>query len=85
VPSFGESLNKKNHYNLMRLLSNDAGRLISRTELRKRYQEKYPEENVDWVQAPDHCINRTNKGACWCAKSDDAIFEWIEKGLYKVR
>lgn len=85
MPSFGEGLNKKIHDNLTRLLRSNKGREISRPELINLYQRKYPNENVDWVQATDHCINRTNKGACWCAKTDAAIFEWIEKGLYKIR
>lgn len=85
MPEFGEELNKKIHDNLMRLLSSERGSLISRAELIKQYQEKYPHENVEWVQATDHCINLTNKGACWCARSDSAIFEWIERGLYKIR
>ena len=54
---FGESLNKKIHDNLMRLLRRGKDREISRAELIKLYQKKYPDENVDWVQAPDHCIN----------------------------
>jgi hypothetical protein len=85
MPRFGESLNKKIHDNLLRLLGSRQGREISRAELRNLYQEKYPNENVDWVQATDHCINRTNKGACECAKTDAAIFQWMEKGLYKIR
>ena len=33
----------------------------------------------------DHCNNHTNKGACECACSEDAIFEKVERGVYRVR
>lgn len=85
MPRFGENLSKKIHDNLVHLLGNEGGRVISRAELRDLYCNEYPDENVDWVQATDHCINLTNKGACWCAETDSAIFEWLKRGMYKVR
>lgn len=85
MPRFGESLDKKIHDNLLRTLKSKQGEEITRDKLRTLYQEQFPNENVDWVQATDHCVNRTNKGACDCAQTDAAIFEWIEEGLYKIR
>jgi len=41
-------------------------------------------EHQQWIQPPDHCINHTNKGACFCAMTDDAIFERIRRGKYKI-
>lgn len=38
-----------------------------------------------WIFPSDHCINHTNKGACYCAKTEKAIFERIGWGKYKVR
>ena len=37
-----------------------------------------------WIYPSDHCINHTNKGACYCAKTDKTIFERIGRGKYKV-
>jgi hypothetical protein len=37
-----------------------------------------------WIYPSDHCINHTNKGACYCALTEDAIFERIARGKYRV-
>ena len=37
-----------------------------------------------WIYPSDHCINHTNKGACYCAETKDAIFEKKSQGLYRV-
>ena len=38
----------------------------------------------EWVYPSDHCKNHTNKGACYCAETDDALFEQITTGKYRV-
>ena len=30
---------------------------------------------VKWVLASDHCSNRENDGACWCAGTPQALFQ----------
>lgn len=37
-----------------------------------------------WIYPSDHCINHTNKGACYCAETKDAIFEKKSRGIYRV-
>ena len=48
--------------------------------------EKTPslKENAQWIFPSDHCKNHTNKGACNCAITTQAIFERISRGKYKV-
>jgi hypothetical protein len=41
--------------------------------------------NVQFIQASDHCLNITNKGACPCAETDGALFVQVHRGLYRVR
>jgi len=40
--------------------------------------------NEKWIQASDHCKNHTNKGACYCAETEEALFERIGWGQYRV-
>ena len=37
-----------------------------------------------WIYPSDHCKNHMNKGACYCAETDDALFEKIARGQYRV-
>lgn len=37
-----------------------------------------------WIYPSDHCINHTNKGACDCAKTENALFFQIARGKYRV-
>jgi len=41
--------------------------------------------NAQLIQPPDHCSNNKNYGACKCARTGDAIFEQLGRGLYHVR
>lgn len=52
----------------------------------KKIIENVPEFHgkEQWIQPSDHCINLTNKGACYCALTDNAIFEQITRGRYRV-
>lgn len=82
---FGENLSKRIHENLRKVFESNKGKEFSAAAIRKLYEAKYKSPDVMWVQASDHAVNMTNKGACWCAKTDEAIFERIKHGLYKVR
>lgn len=42
-------------------------------------------EHAQWIYPSDHCINHWNEGACYCALTDEAIFEKIRHGIYRVR
>ncbi|MFH1079442.1 MAG: hypothetical protein V1766_04130 [Pseudomonadota bacterium] len=37
-----------------------------------------------WIFPSDHCINHTNKGACYCAMTENAIFSQIARGKYRI-
>ena len=37
-----------------------------------------------WIYPSDHCINHTNKGACYCAMTKNALFFQIARGQYRV-
>jgi transcriptional regulator with XRE-family HTH domain len=82
---FGENLSKPTHDNLRKLFESRKGAEFSAAAIRKLYEANYSSPDVMWVQASDHAVNMTNKGACWCAKTDEAIFEQIKHGLYRVR
>jgi len=41
-------------------------------------------EKAQWIYPSDHCVNHSNKGACFCAMTNQAIFERIQRGKYKV-
>jgi hypothetical protein len=41
--------------------------------------------DVQWMQPTDHCIDHTNKAPCQCAGTDRAIFEYLERGRFRVR
>jgi len=45
---------------------------------------KIPEFDENWIYPSDHCINHICKGACDCAETSNAIFERLDRGLYKV-
>jgi len=38
-----------------------------------------------WIYPSDHCINHWNKGACYCALKEEAIFERLARGRYRVK
>lgn len=73
------------HLNLSGLFKDRKGDILTTAEIRRIYEKKYINPDVMWVHPPDHCINRVNKVACWCAETDEAIFERIKHGEYKVR
>jgi len=42
-------------------------------------------DHAQFIYPSDHCINHTNKGACWCALTDKAIFKRIRRGVFFIR
>ena len=63
-----------------------SGATLTKSTIEKVLAEKYPElkEKLDWVLPSDHCVNRTNKGACYCAETEKAIFERVGWGKYRI-
>jgi len=62
------------------------GRVLMRKEIIKMLLRRFPElrEMEDWLYPSDHCKNHSNKGACYCAETKNAIFERLDRGKYKV-
>ena len=59
---------------------------VLKTSEIKTIIEKVPEFHgkEQWIYPSDHCSNHTNKGACRCALTEDAIFKRMKRGLYRV-
>ena len=74
---FHEGLEKTMRpYNSSILSTSDINEIVS--------QDQSLEADVQWIQPSDHCLNHTNAGACWCAKTRDALFERLGRGKYRV-
>lgn len=76
----------KFHDGLRQAMAIHSGETLRTSQL-KKIVEGVPKlvENSQWIFPSDHCVNHTNKGACNCALGDDAIFEKIAFGIYRVR
>jgi hypothetical protein len=62
------------------------GHVLMTKEIIKILIQKFPDlwKMEDWLQPPDHCKNHTNNGACYCATSENALFEQLGRGKYRV-
>jgi hypothetical protein len=74
------------HDDLARTVPKLRGRQVTQREVRAAFIARFPNlaDRQDWIQPSDHCRNRTNKGACRCAKTQDALFERVEWNRYRV-
>jgi hypothetical protein len=74
------------HTDLAQTVRALRGRLVTQREVRDAFVDKFPnlEAKQDWVKPSDHCRNQTNKGACVCAKTPNALFERVEWNCYRV-
>ncbi len=77
---------KRYHDVILNAVKKHRGEVLTNEEIKNILVNEYPEleSKRDWIQFTDHCSNRTNKGACSCAKSYKAIFKWISRGHFKV-
>lgn len=74
------------HDELVETMSPHKNQRMTRSEILERIESNPAFKGQEqWIYPSDHCINHTNKGACYCAKTDKAIFERIRRGKYKVR
>jgi hypothetical protein len=80
-----EKLHKQIHPKLKQLMQDQKGNILSTSEIKDIYKQPYPDFNVEWVLPIDHCNNKTNNGACWCAMTEDAIFEYVRFATFRVR
>jgi hypothetical protein len=75
------------HDAIVRALAGKKGQTLRTGEIRKLVEERVPEigKNIQWLFPTDHCDNHTVKGACRCAKTEDAPLSRISHGLFLVR
>ena len=80
-----EKLASKFHEDLKRSMVPYKKMVLEKARIEKIIEEnKSLKENAQWIFPSDHCINHTNKGACFCAITTQAIFERVSKGKYIV-
>lgn len=63
------------------------GQTLKKHEIMAALLVRYPhlsEKELQWIYPSDHCENHACKGACDCARSQNAIFSKIARGTYKV-
>jgi hypothetical protein len=75
----------KYHDELMKAMAPYKRKELTTAEIRCKV-EGVPSlrEKADWIYPSDHCSNHTNKGACTCAMTNNAIFKQIRPGKYQV-
>ncbi|HOM11282.1 MAG TPA: hypothetical protein PLV81_14160 [Spirochaetota bacterium] len=74
----------KYHSQLHQLMANYKGQILTTNQIISIFQRYYPNADIRYLQPSDHCINKTNNGACDCAMTPNAIFEYISRGKYRV-
>ncbi|MBN1364562.1 MAG: hypothetical protein JW976_07145 [Syntrophaceae bacterium] len=76
----------KYHNDLKQTMIRYRGKILQTSHIREII-EQHPvlAKDSQFVYPSDHCINHTNKGACYCALTEEAIFEQIRHGIYRVR
>jgi hypothetical protein len=75
----------KYHDELKKIIPRYKGNILQTFEINQMFQEAYPQCDIQFMQPSDHCVNKTNKGACKCSMTEKALFEYIERGEYRVR
>jgi len=80
-----EALASKYHRKLKEVMAPHKKNVMQTAQI-KKIIEHVPElkGEAQWIFPSDHCVNHTNKGACFCAETDDAIFKQIARGKYRV-
>ena len=80
-----EKFASKFHDKLKEIISPYKNKNLSTAQI-KEIIEAIPvfQGQEQWIYPSDHCKNHTNKGACYCAETEDSLFERIAKGKYHV-
>lgn len=74
----------KYHEELKSLMVNHKNKILTTPEINRLFKSVYPELDISFMQPADHCINKTNNGACRCSMTEKAIFEYLERKKYRV-
>lgn len=72
------------HDELSKLMQSHKDQILTSTEVKRLFTEAYPDLRSDFVQATDHCIDHTCKGACDCAQTNKAIFSYLKRNTFRV-
>jgi hypothetical protein len=80
------SIRAKYHDELAALMSKHKGETLTTAQIRQLFIDEYEHlaKDIDWVQPTDHCIDHTCKDACWCSKSDNALFDYPKRATFVV-
>ncbi len=74
------------HGDLKQTMTRHSGETLRTSQIKKIIEgNRNLAEYAQFVFPSDHCINHTNEGACYCALTEEAIFEKIRHGIYRVR
>lgn len=84
--SYADTASKYHNF-IVDAMAHHKGKILQKNEIIKVLVSEFPELELkqEWILPSDHCINHANKGACYCSKDRNAIFEKIGHGKYKVR
>ena len=76
----------KYHNNLKNAVMRHSGEVLKTSQIKKIIEgDPSLAADAQFVFPSDHCIDHTNKGACYCAMTEEAIFEKVKHGVYRVR
>jgi hypothetical protein len=74
----------KYHTQLQQVMTQYKGQILTTSQITSIFKQAYPHLDIRFMQPSDHCINHTNQGACDCSLTQNAIFKYIQRGLYLV-
>ena len=60
-----------------------VGREFSTAEIRKMMHSEWPDFSMGSVLPNDHA--KGNKSPCWCVGTANQIFDFLDRGRYRVR
>ncbi|GLI53345.1 hypothetical protein [Thermodesulfovibrio yellowstonii] len=72
-----------NHERFVETFKGMSGKELSTSEIRDIIIKKFPDMNRGSILPNDHAEG--NKSVCWCAGTENRVFDRIKRGLYKVR
>jgi len=75
----------KYHNELKNIMLGHKGEILQTSEINQMFEEAYPHCDIRFMQPPDHCFNKTNRGPCKCSMTEEALFEYVKRGKFRVR
>lgn len=72
-----------NHEKFVEAFRNRKGKELSTAEIENILLKTFPDMNTGSILPNDHAAG--NNSACWCAGTENRIFDRIHHGVYRVR